>query len=121
MAGMHVRGWCWLLVHRCSEVGAPCSRDNGCSRVLARPQDRVLIEVVEAADKTSGGLLLTEGSKDKPTMGKVRVTQPEDVEVELRWQGSHGGAFDMAVGGPLSSRAAWTECRRAGLPQHCHR
>lgn len=34
-------------------------------------QDRVLIEVVEAADKTSGGLLLTEGSKERLTMGKV--------------------------------------------------
>ena len=32
----------------------------------------MLIEVVEAADKTSGGLLLTEGSKERPTMGKVR-------------------------------------------------
>lgn len=50
----------------------PCSRANDCSRALARPQDRVLIEVVEAADKTSGGLLLTEGSKEKPTIGKVR-------------------------------------------------
>ncbi|PRW44534.1 20 kDa chloroplastic [Chlorella sorokiniana] len=39
-------------------------------------QDRVLIEVVEAADQTSGGLLLTEGSKDKPTMGKVVAVGP---------------------------------------------
>lgn len=30
-----------------------------------------LLQVVEAADKTTGGLLLTEGSKEKPTMGKV--------------------------------------------------
>lgn len=33
----------------------------------------MLIEVVEAADKTTGGLLLTEGSKERPTMGKVRL------------------------------------------------
>ncbi|KAL4433062.1 hypothetical protein ABPG77_006489 [Micractinium sp. CCAP 211/92] len=39
-------------------------------------QDRVLIEVVEAADKTTGGLLLTEGSKEKPTMGKVVAVGP---------------------------------------------
>ena len=34
-------------------------------------QDRVLIEVVEAAEQTSGGVLLTDGAKEKPTMGKV--------------------------------------------------
>lgn len=34
-------------------------------------QDRVLIEVAQAAGKTAGGLLLTEGAKEKPTMGKV--------------------------------------------------
>ena len=31
----------------------------------------MLIEVVEAKASTAGGLLLTEGSKEKPTMGKV--------------------------------------------------
>ncbi|EFN55162.1 hypothetical protein CHLNCDRAFT_59679 [Chlorella variabilis] len=39
-------------------------------------QDRVLIEVEEAKAQTSGGLLLTEGSKDKPTMGKVVAVGP---------------------------------------------
>ena len=34
-------------------------------------QDRVLIEVLEAEAKTKGGLVLTEGAKEKPTMGKV--------------------------------------------------
>ena len=38
---------------------------------LAPLQDRVLLEVLDAADKTAGGVLLTEGSKDKPTLGKV--------------------------------------------------
>ncbi|PSC70946.1 20 kDa chloroplastic [Micractinium conductrix] len=39
-------------------------------------QDRVLIEVVEAKASTAGGLLLTEGSKEKPTMGKVVAVGP---------------------------------------------
>ncbi|PIA27586.1 hypothetical protein AQUCO_07600036v1 [Aquilegia coerulea] len=34
--------------------------------------DRVLIKVVEAEEKTAGGLLLTEASKDKPSIGTVR-------------------------------------------------
>ena len=34
-------------------------------------QDRVLIEVVVAADQTAGGVLLTDGAKEKPTMGRV--------------------------------------------------
>jgi chaperonin GroES len=45
-------------------------------------QDRVLIEVVEAADKTSGGLLLTEGSKERPTMGVVVAVGPGREEEE---------------------------------------
>jgi chaperonin GroES len=36
-------------------------------------QDRVLIEQMESEGKTSGGLLLTDASKDKPTIGKVNV------------------------------------------------
>lgn len=39
-------------------------------------QDRVLIEVAEAKDTTSGGLLLTEASKDKPTIGKIVAVGP---------------------------------------------
>lgn len=39
-------------------------------------QDRVLIEVAEAKDTTSGGLLLTEAAKDKPTVGKVVAVGP---------------------------------------------
>lgn len=49
---------------------------NSLARQPARPQDRVLIEVEEAKAQTSGGLLLTEGSKDKPTMGKVVAVGP---------------------------------------------
>lgn len=36
----------------------------------------MLIEVMQAASATTGGLLLTEGSKDKPTMGKVVAVGP---------------------------------------------
>ena len=43
-------------------------------------QDRVLIEVTEAEGKTAGGLLLTEGSKDKPTLGKVLAVGPGKAE-----------------------------------------
>ncbi|KAG7673603.1 putative 20 kDa chaperonin, chloroplastic [Nannochloris sp. 'desiccata'] len=43
---------------------------------LSPLQDRILIEVEEAKDKTSGGLLLTEASKDKPTIGKVVAVGP---------------------------------------------
>ena len=45
-------------------------------------QDRVLIEVIEAAAKTTGGLLLTEGSKEKLTMGKVVAVGPGRVPAE---------------------------------------
>ena len=45
-------------------------------------QDRVLIEVIEAAAKTTGGLLLTEGSKDKLTMGKVVAVGPGRAQEE---------------------------------------
>eukprot|EP00887_Chlorella_sp_A99_P006865 scaffold2.g6865.t1 len=44
--------------------------------IFLSSQDRVLIEVVEAEDRTSGGLLLTEGAKEKPTMGKVVAVGP---------------------------------------------
>ncbi len=43
---------------------------------LSPLQDRILIEVEEAKDTTSGGLLLTEASKDKPTIGKVVAVGP---------------------------------------------
>lgn len=43
---------------------------------LSPLQDRILIEVEDAKDKTSGGLLLTEASKDKPTIGKVVAVGP---------------------------------------------
>lgn len=39
-------------------------------------QDRVLIEVVEAEGSTAGGLLLTEGAQERPTVGMVRAVGP---------------------------------------------
>ena len=33
--------------------------------------DRVLIKVAEAEEKTAGGLLLTEAAKEKPSIGTV--------------------------------------------------
>ena len=74
--------------------------DIGALRPL---QDRVLIEVVEAAAQTAGGLLLTEGSKEKPTMGKVRA-----------WVGAWGcsGGWWGPVEGDLSC------CRTRTRPHH---
>ncbi|GAB4818864.1 hypothetical protein N2152v2_005910 [Parachlorella kessleri] len=45
-------------------------------------QDRVLIEVLEAEAKTKGGLVLTEGAKEKPTMGKVVAVGPGKADEE---------------------------------------
>jgi len=43
---------------------------------LKPSQDRVLIEVVKSADTTTGGLLLTDAAKEKPTIGKVVAVGP---------------------------------------------
>ncbi|PIA27584.1 hypothetical protein AQUCO_07600036v1 [Aquilegia coerulea] len=44
--------------------------------------DRVLIKVVEAEEKTAGGLLLTEASKDKPSIGTVIAVGPGTLDEE---------------------------------------
>lgn len=44
--------------------------------------DRVLIKVVEAEEKTSGGLLLTEASKEKPSIGTVIAVGPGPLDEE---------------------------------------
>jgi len=36
--------------------------------------DRVLIERIEASDKTAGGILLPESAKEKPTEGRIVAT-----------------------------------------------
>ncbi|KAL6224297.1 hypothetical protein ACLB2K_003152 [Fragaria x ananassa] len=44
--------------------------------------DRVLIKVAEAEQKTAGGLLLTEASKEKPSIGEVIAVGPGTVDEE---------------------------------------
>ncbi|KAE8653462.1 20 kDa chaperonin, chloroplastic [Cucumis sativus] len=44
--------------------------------------DRVLIKVAEAEEKTAGGLLLTEGSKEKPSIGTVIAVGPGHLDEE---------------------------------------
>lgn len=44
--------------------------------------DRVLIKVAEAEEKTSGGLLLTEASKEKPSIGMVIAVGPGPLDEE---------------------------------------
>lgn len=44
--------------------------------------DRVLIKVVEAEEKTAGGLLLTEASKEKPSIGTVIAVGPGPLDEE---------------------------------------
>mmetsp|Transcript_3054 Transcript_3054/g.10993 ORF Transcript_3054/g.10993 Transcript_3054/m.10993 type:complete len:234 (+) Transcript_3054:58-759(+) len=43
---------------------------------LAPLQDRVLIEVSDADDTTSGGVILTDSAKEKPSTGKVVAVGP---------------------------------------------
>ncbi|CAK9159236.1 unnamed protein product [Ilex paraguariensis] len=44
--------------------------------------DRVLIKVAEAEEKTAGGLFLTEGSKEKPSIGAVIAVGPGPLDEE---------------------------------------
>ncbi|KAL2327304.1 hypothetical protein Fmac_020731 [Flemingia macrophylla] len=44
--------------------------------------DRVLIKVAEAEEKTSGGLLLTEATKEKPSIGTVIAVGPGPLDEE---------------------------------------
>ncbi|CAD5169914.1 unnamed protein product [Musa acuminata subsp. malaccensis] len=44
--------------------------------------DRVLIKVAEAEEKTAGGLLLTEASKEKPSIGTVIAVGPGPLDGE---------------------------------------
>ena len=37
--------------------------------------DKILVRRLDAAEKTSGGLFLPESAQDKPTQGKVLLTQ----------------------------------------------
>ncbi|KAB5552477.1 hypothetical protein DKX38_009788 [Salix brachista] len=48
--------------------------------------DRVFIKVAEAEEKTAGGLLLTEASKEKPSIGTVIVVGPGPLDEEGKRQ-----------------------------------
>jgi chaperonin GroES len=41
--------------------------------------DRVIVEALEAEDKTSGGIYLPDTAKEKPQMGKIIATGPGKV------------------------------------------
>jgi len=48
--------------------------------------DRVLIKVAEAEDKTPGGLILTETTKEKPSIGTVVAVGPGPLDDEGKRQ-----------------------------------
>lgn len=48
--------------------------------------DRVLIKVAEAEDKTAGGLILTETTKEKPSIGTVVAVGPGPLDDEGKRQ-----------------------------------
>ncbi|KAJ7979212.1 20 kDa chaperonin, chloroplastic [Quillaja saponaria] len=52
------------------------------SRISKPLNDRVLIKVAEAEEKTAGGLLLTEATKDKPSIGTVIAVGPGPLDEE---------------------------------------
>lgn len=60
-------------------------------------QDRVLIKVDEASDSTVGGLVLTDASKEEPTIGTVVAVGPgmKNAEGELIAPGSTVGSRVM--------------------------
>jgi len=60
-------------------------------------QDRVLIKVDEASDSTAGGLVLTDASKEEPTIGTVVAVGPgmKNAEGELIAPGSTVGSRVM--------------------------
>jgi chaperonin GroES len=39
-------------------------------------EDRIVVEVLEAAERTSGGILLPDSAKEKPQRGKVTAVGP---------------------------------------------
>lgn len=71
---LDVQGESFVLLKEDDVIGLLPSGDD--ISKLQPCQDRVLIEVMEAAQSTTGGLLLTEGSKEKPTIGKVVAVGP---------------------------------------------
>lgn len=72
--------------------------------------DRVLVRIAEAEEKTSGGILLPDSSKEKPQMGEVTAVGPGARDD----QGEHQ-ALDVQVGDRvLYSKYAGTDLKLAG-------
>ncbi|XP_078179997.1 20 kDa chaperonin, chloroplastic-like [Carex rostrata] len=62
-----------LILHEDDIVGIIETEDVKDLKPLS---DRVLIKVAQAEDKTAGGLLLTEASKEKPSIGTIIAVGP---------------------------------------------
>ena len=72
--------------------------------------DRIVIEVLEAEEKTAGGIVLPDTAKEKPQRGKVVATGPGEVKKDgsrtdmplrkgdLVYFGKYSGT-DVTVGG----------------------
>jgi chaperonin GroES len=74
---VEVQGEAHVILKEDDVIGVMAGQDVAGMRPL---QDRVLIEVVEAEGTTAGGLLLTQGSQEKPTLGKVVAVGPGRTE-----------------------------------------
>ncbi|XP_073103386.1 20 kDa chaperonin, chloroplastic [Elaeis guineensis] len=71
--------------------------------------DRVLIKVAEAEDKTAGGILLTEAAKEKPSIGTVVAVGPGPLDEEGKRK-----ALEIAPGGTVMySKYAGSEFKSA--------
>lgn len=65
---LEVQGVVHVLLKEEDLIGVMAGEDPASMRPL---HDRVLIEVGEAEAQSAGGVLLTEGAKEQPTLGKV--------------------------------------------------
>ena len=78
---------------------------------MIRPlQDRILVERIEAEDKTAGGIIIPDTAKEKPQQGKVVAVgkgkrlengtiQPLDVKVNDRILFSKYGGTEVKIDG----------------------
>jgi len=71
---VEVQGAPHIILKQDDVIGVLAGGDDIAS--LKPLQDRVLIEVQESEDTTTGGLLLTDAAKEKPTIGKVVAVGP---------------------------------------------
>ena len=72
--------------------------------------DRVLVRVAEAEEKTSGGILLPDSSKEKPQIGEITAVGPG-----ARGDNGEPKALDVNVGDRvLYSKYAGTDLKLSG-------